>query len=207
MFALIRETADSLDVRLSDMDGLEKESKTKKKKFVDHLYSNAIVDARCAVFKHLITIRNLRGLLSSPPTVLRSGRKIVKRKRKQPTIHRGNNEEAIARRKETERVEKEAKKEQIAADELILNAARAHLEDIKLVNQTGSALIPPSKQEHCRILYTKATEIQQRLLNVVHDEVSESFMLSNLQTSMMATQSRCRGVVDWKSAVAPEGLC
>ena len=34
----------------------------------------------------------------------------------------------------------------IATDELILNAARAHLEDIKLVNQTGSALIPPSFQ-------------------------------------------------------------
>ena len=31
LFALIRETADSLDVHLSDMDGLEKESKTKKK--------------------------------------------------------------------------------------------------------------------------------------------------------------------------------
>ena len=104
-------------------------------------------------------------------------------------------------------MEKEAKKEQIAADELTLNAAKAHLEDVKLVNQTGSALTPPSKRERCRALRAKATEIQQRLLNVVHDEVSESFMLSNLQTSMMATHSRCRGVVDWKSAVAPEGLC
>ena len=206
LLVLVRETADSLDMRLSDMDGLDKENKVKKKKFVDNLYSNAIVDVRCALFKHLITTRFLRGLLLSPPTVLRSGRKTVKRKRKQPTIHRGNNEEAIARRKETEKVEKEAKKEQIAADELILNAARAHLEDIKLVNQTGSALTPPSKYEHCRTLYTKATEIQQKLLNVVHDEVSKNFMLSNLQTSMMAMQSRCRGVMDWKSAAAPEGF-
>ena len=180
-------------MRLRGMDDLEKENKTKKKKSVDHLYSNAIVDARCALFKHLITIRSLRGLLSSPPTVLRSGRKTVKRKRKQPTIHRGNNEEAIARRIETERVEKEAKKEQIAADELTLNAAKAHLEDVKLVNQTGSALTPPSKRERCRALRAKATEIQQRLLNVVHDEVSKNFMLSNLQTSVMAMQSRRRG--------------
>ena len=31
LLALIGETADSLDIHLSDMDGLEKESKTKKK--------------------------------------------------------------------------------------------------------------------------------------------------------------------------------
>ena len=92
----------------------------------------------------------------------------MKRERKQPTIHRGNNEEAIARRIETERVEKEAKKEQIAADELILNAARAHLEDVKLVNQTGSALTPPSKRERCSALRTKAvTTTDLKLLIVI----------------------------------------
>ena len=63
LLVLVRETADSLDMRLSDMDGLDKENKVKKKKFVDNLYSNAIVDARCALFKHLITIRSLRSVV------------------------------------------------------------------------------------------------------------------------------------------------
>ena len=205
LLVLIEETAVSLDMHMSDVDGLEKK---KKKKLIDLLYSNAKVDTRCALFKHLITTRNLRELLKPPPKVLRSGktRQTLNTKRKSQNIHRGNNEQAIARREETERMEQEAKKEQMAADQLLLNAAKAHLEGINRVNQAGSLFIPPSKYDECRTLYTRATEIQQSLINVVHDEEGKNSMLSNLQRSMLAMQSRCRGVTDWKSAVAPEGF-
>ena len=100
-------------------------------------------------------------------------------------------------------MEIETKKEQVAADQLLLIEAIAHLEDMECVNQTGSLLIPPSKHEHCRELYTKAAEIQQRFQNVVHDKSGKDHMLANLQTSM---QGRCRGVKDWNSVVAPEGF-
>ena len=67
LLVLIEETAVSLDMHMSDVDGLEKK---KKKKLIDLLYSNAKVDTRCALFKHLITTRNLRELLKPPPKVL-----------------------------------------------------------------------------------------------------------------------------------------